>query len=343
LLLLSSMLYGRRSSAEAAVGHGHDIRPCQDSTNSSFLRAHERAQAKMQRPAVRPRSVGPRAGPRGAVQAAQAASGDTETFLAFVDMITSKSPAEAQSMLALAAQAVQNRLSLQMAGLGSLGVTKGSSPYATIGSSMRRSASADELRRPFGSAKASRTVGIAGSVAPARRLPVRSRSAGGLLTSQAELLSPQPNEATRRLTMPAQSYAEMAYEMRARIFWDFEATRLQAAWRGRQHRRICRYLRARSARQRRLQWLADHGEVSLFIRWVDAAVRVQSAFRAKTGRTRPVSPPPPRRATTRPPPDARVRRLTWRDCVAEDAELCDVKWYDSDAEKGSWPEPKLYD
>lgn len=272
------------------------------------------------------------------MQAAQAASGDTGTFLSFVDMLTSKTPAEAQAMLALAAQAVQSRR-------GSPGLTTGSSPYATAGSSMRRSASADELQRPFGSAKLSRTVGMAGSVVPSRKLPVRSRSAEGLLTAHPDLWGTaltQPEEPTRRLTGPAQSFAEMATEMRSRIFWDGAATRLQAVWRGRQHRRICRYLRARSARHRRLQWLADHGEVSLFIRWVEAAVRVQSAFRARTGRSRPVRPPPARRASRPAPVRVRVSRLKWRDCVAEDAELCEVKLYDPEAEMGSFPEPKLY-
>lgn len=333
------MMYVRPSSADVSHGAG----PCVDSTNG-FARSQERAQAKVHR--SRPRSSGTRAGPRSAVLAAQAASGETATFLAFVDLLTSKSQAEAQSILALAAQAVHNRFSSPLGNRASAGLTKRpTSPYALGTSAMRRSASADELHRPFGSAKQSRASPLVG--AQQRRSPVRSRSAGGLLTSsQSDLLSTMQlhvGNPDRQPVAPVQPFAEHAYEVRTRMFWDYEATRLQAAWRGRQHRRICRYVRARTARIRRLQWLADHGEVSMFLEWVGAATRIQSAFRGKKGRSRPVPERAARQKACRSQlVPLRTQRLTWRDCVAEDGQLCVVQMYDTHDDRASWPEPTTY-
>jgi len=320
----------RPLSADAANGPAQRAQACHDSTNC-FARSYERAQNNVQKPSNRARSAGTRGGPRVAVQAAQAASGETSTFLEFVDLLASKTPAEAQSILALAAQAAHR-------GPGSLarGLTKPpTSPYVSGGTSMRRSSSAEEIHR------ASRR---SASLGQQRRSPVRSRSAGaGLLTAAQLLLDADADQfqASHPPPQQQQALAEATHALRARMYWDAAATFLQAAWRGRMHRRICRFLRARGSRHRRLQWLADRDEVGMFIRWVEAATCVQAAIRAKTGRRAP--PPRKARAERRGPQPQRSRQvLSWRDLAVEGEGLCDVQFYDVDAGEMAWPEPTLY-
>ena len=71
------------------------------------------------------------------------------------------------------------------------------------------------------------------------------------------------------------------------------AATLQAHWRGWQHRRLARYLRARRKRAMRLDWLWHLEYVTNLLQWHEAAHTVQAAFRAKRdiARQRAVSPP----------------------------------------------------
>ena len=68
------------------------------------------------------------------------------------------------------------------------------------------------------------------------------------------------------------------------------ATTLQAQWRGWQHRRICRFLRARGKRWQKLTFLAHVEWMRSFLSYRAAAVHVQAAWRAYASRMRQLYP-----------------------------------------------------
>lgn len=337
------MLLVRPSSADAtqgAQGHRQQFLPCRDSTNS-IERSWMRAQSKV---IQRAGSAGtscrlPRGGPRVAVQAAQAASGETAAFLGFVELLAAKPAVEAQQLLQLAALEARKRQSV---------ASVAHSHAFGSGATLRRASSAEDLNRAYGRAAKPAVLG------QLRQLPGRVVRAGGMLVDGWDELDsgpyyPPPLQPIR----PVPCLADAASEVRARLYFDEAATVLQAGWRGRTHRRICRYYRARGARHRRLRWMADCEEVTLFIRWAGAATTIQAAYRGKTGRRGHPPQPVPSAAVCRHARGAdaagaraadapgRRRGLRWADDIPGGS-LCDVKRFEVEAGKGAWPEPRHY-
>ena len=161
----------------------------------------------------------------------------------------------------------------------------------------------------------------------------RDAAAGGGMSSTAAL--------QRALSAPSLGTSSMLAEqvqMRRARSMHGSATRLQAAWRGRTMRRVCRFLRAQLARHRRLCWLADLEEMTLFLRLADAATSIQATFRAlRDAKKHGVV----RSATQRPHATRHAvsgRRLSWRDSCSS-LPLCDVTVYDPPC-IAAWPQPR---
>jgi len=160
---------------------------------------------------------------------------------------------------------------------------------------LRRASSADNLRRRPTSPhpqnnSAARLLARRQEAALAHREAASMPQAHGWLV-------PPPEE--KRLKEQAAMLARRQREQ-ARVF-DAAAT-LQAHWRGRQHRRVCRFLRARRARLIRLDWL-DHLEwtrclmnargAAAHIQATWRAVRVRRQLSPKDVRTRELGRPAP--------------------------------------------------
>ena len=166
---------------------------------------------------------------------------------------------------------------------------------------LRRASSADNLRRRPTSPhpqnnSAARLLARRQEAALAHREAASMPQAHGWLV-------PPPEE--KRLKEQAAMLARRQREQ-ARVF-DAAAT-LQAHWRGRQHRRVCRFLRARRARLIRLDWL-DHLEwTRCLMNARGAAAHIQATWRAvrvrrqlspkdvrtrELGRPAPLAPPAP--------------------------------------------------
>ena len=157
---------------------------------------------------------------------------------------------------------------------------------------MRRASSADNLRRRPTSphpqnSSAARLLARRQEAALAQR-----EAASASLQQQHCWLVPPPEE--KRLKEQAAMLARRQRE-HARVF--DAAAALQAHWRGRQHRRVCRFLRARRARLIRLDWL-DHLEwMRCLMNARGAAAHIQATWRAARVRR------------TLSPKDVRTRKL----------------------------------
>ena len=143
---------------------------------------------------------------------------------------------------------------------------------------LRRASSADDLRRRPGSPAAEAAGLLTGAV---------MHEASSMALSETDT----SREAERQRRTKEQAAAVRRRKQQARGV--AAATVLQAHWRGRQHRRIGRFLRARRTRLRRLDWL-DHLEWMRGLLHAHAAAScVQAAWRAsRVGRMRPPRPRP---------------------------------------------------
>lgn len=210
---------------------------------------------------------------------------------------------------------------------------------------MRRASSADNLRRRPTSPHPQNNS-AARLLARRQEALAQREAAASVSLQQQHWLVPPPEE--KRLKEQAAMLARRQRE-HARIF--DAAAALQAHWRGRQHRRVCRFLRARRARLIRLDWL-DHLEwTRCLMNARGAAAHIQAAWRAarvrrnlspkdirtrKLGQTAPLAPASrgTAEATGKPqliscaelkPVAPRRRGLTWA------PQLSEIRPYDVDS------------
>lgn len=214
-------------------------------------------------------SVASRAAPRPDSAAAELAH-----FSGFVRMLAAKD--EAQRAI-IVQRAMQQAATISSAiSSGRLGMTASVPALMTADTDagaatgfmpkgLRRAASADELRPTSAPQKAQTGAHEA------------SASAGRI--ARAWLSSPPRQRRVQEEKAKEQRLAaRRQLELAARL--NGAATCLQAHWRGRQHRRVARFLRARGKRQRRLEWL-DHLEfVTWWLQAQAATTRLQTAWRA---------------------------------------------------------------
>ena len=202
------------------------------------------------------------------------AAGETNLFLAFVQMLAAKSPEERQ-MLAQAA--------LQEAhGAGGAAVESGA-----VGRGLRRSHSASEVRKTnlvarYGPQPRTAGAGVYSSLrGPACALDARPHSAEtaagslGWAAHQARALKQKQGGRLMHLTQ-AQVQAQMHQQFCRR----WAATTLQAHWRGWQHRRFIRFLRARRKRHRRLSYLWELDYTHKLLIAHSACTFIQARWRA---------------------------------------------------------------
>lgn len=196
------------------------------------------------------------------------AAAELAHFSGFVRLLASKDEAQRAIIMQRAMQqaaTISSAISSGRLGLASVPslMTADSDTGAATGfksAGLRRAASADELRHPQKAqtgaheASASRAIARAWLSSPPRQRRIQESKAKERLAARRQL--------------------EQAARMTA------AATCLQAHWRGRQHRRVARFLRARGRRLRRLEWL-DHLEfVTWWLQAQAATTRLQSAWRA---------------------------------------------------------------
>ena len=235
---------------------------------------------------------------------ATSAGGETATFLSFVRLLASK-PEEEQRMLMQVAR--------QEAAAGPRpGRTH--SAAATTGT-LRRTGSAGDLRRnPLrrsasldGSDFAGRgngatnghaahSAGPSDAAQSAIGLDGRPRSAdaagyaaaagdtfhslnGSVMWGGAGAGSLRPGPLRQRQAQARAAAA--AAQMQHQFIRRAAVTTLQAHWRGWQHRRLARYLRARRKRANRLDWLWHLEYVTNLMHWHEAAHTVQSHWRGR--------------------------------------------------------------
>ena len=262
------------------------------------------------------------------VQPQPQATADTATFLSFVRMLASKPEEEQRMLMQVAMQEAaagpppppgQQRQGSPLVAPG--GIRRSSSAAELRRSPLRRSASIDGS--DFGSRASSgsglmggQSAGGAGSMAgnimiggPGADNRPRSAdaatcggSSGSSMQGQAlaaawgaSALSVAGAQRTNPLRQRQQQVLQQraAAQLQQQFVRRAAAATLQAHWRGWQHRRLARYLRARRKRAMRLDWLWHLEYVTNLLQWHEAAHTVQAAFRAKRdiARQRAVSPP----------------------------------------------------
>lgn len=213
----------------------------------------------------------------------QSAGSDATRFVGFVDLLASKSDDERQQILILALHEAHQRVVQQ--------------PQADVagargfsGAFVRRSASADELRRancarprsaPGGSYSPLAVYGDAStSRLPAhrRRLRVSACSTDGIHSIGQDGPSHVPFEVRM-------------HEIRHALNRQCAARSLQAGWRGWQHRRFFRFLCARRIRHRRLTFLWRLENTTCFLIFRAATLSIQTAWRAHAVRSHTASLP----------------------------------------------------
>ena len=201
---------------------------------------------------------------------------DQAHFSGFVRLLASKDEHQRAILVQRALQQADNVSSAISSGRFDQGLRPGSASLGDESKGMRRASSADNLRRrPTSphpqSSSAARLLARRQEAALAQREAAASAS----LQQQHCWLVPPPEE--KRLKEQAAMLARRQRE-HARVF--DAAAALQAHWRGRQHRRVCRFLRARRARLIRLDWL-DHLEYTrCLMNARGAAAHIQAAWRA---------------------------------------------------------------
>jgi hypothetical protein len=208
-------------------------------------------------------------------------------FVSFVELLSSRPPEEAQKLLYLAMQEATRCRGARPASAGTAG-----------NGGLRKAASADDLR--------------VGRAASASKLVQRRRQIAHAWDQPVGAARPSEEERTYRHMEEERAHKQMEEE-RCKLFarYVYAATTLQSHWRGWQHRRFARFLRARSRRHRRLDWLWRLRENTGLLKHRKAALLVQAAWRARrsepgpdqdAARAAPAPSPLPR-----PPPRAGVR------------------------------------
>lgn len=235
--------------------------------------------------------------------------GETATFLSFVRMLAGKSEEEQRMLVQVA---------MQEAATGPPARRQGSSSSTVAAGGLRRSTSAGELRRSnplrrsasldgsdfggrastgsavgggsgivqmsaIGQAGISASPSLAGPDGRPRSADAGTGSGGQGLggwhsgpLSQTVGARSHPLRQRQQQVMQQRAAAQLQQQFARRA----AASTLQAHWRGWQHRRLARYLRARRKRAMRLDWLWHLEYVTNLMNWHEAAHTVQASWRA---------------------------------------------------------------
>ena len=142
---------------------------------------------------------------------------------------------------------------------------------------LRRASSADSLRRRPAVGWQPQSSNGARLLARRHEAALAQREVATFATTEHCRLSSPPEPPPPRVKDQAAALARRHKE-RARVC--DAATVLQAHWRGRQHRRVVRFLRARRVRLCRLDWLDQLEYVRRLLSATGATSRIQAAWRA---------------------------------------------------------------
>ncbi|KAL1526382.1 hypothetical protein AB1Y20_015095 [Prymnesium parvum] len=209
------------------------------------------------------------------------ASGETSLFLNFVQLLSSKTPEEQKMLLQVAM--------LEANGGGAAHAE----PHGLASRGMRRTASAADVHLGVRSAHMPRgAVGLLrGSPSAAHLRPQSADTSGGgslwaaaagKQLSQSLTLAPRAHPAAA-LRAPL-SLEAMRERLHAQLRRRAAATALQAHWRGWQHRRLARFLRARRKRHARLHYLWHLDYVHRLLVAHRACTFIQSRWRGRAAR-----------------------------------------------------------
>lgn len=237
-------------------------------------------------------------------------NGETATFLNFVRLLSSKPEDEQRMLMQVARQeasgAAPRRGGPQASIVG--GLRRSGSAQSIRNNPLRRSASLDGS--DFGGRANGTMQGVAvGPSSPSDAygmtigLDGRPRSAdataGGGTTADPSTAAAYSNGWGRPMTGSTSSVrsgtpalrqrqaqaraAAAAAQLQQQFSRRAAACTLQAHWRGWQHRRLARYLRARRKRALRLDWLWHLEYVTNLLHWHEAAHTVQAHWRGRRG------------------------------------------------------------
>jgi len=262
-------------------------------------------------------------------QLGTSAGGETATFLSFVRLLATKSEDEQRMLMQVAMQEAatgpppqpQRQQPQQSPTISPGGLRRSNSADSLRRNPLRRSASVDGsdfAGRAGGGGMAVMTgVGQANGAAMLAGPDGRPRSADsanglgwtvpGLASASGARANPLRQRQQQVLHQRAAAQLHQQFARRA------AAATLQAHWRGWQHRRLARYLRARRKRAMRLDWLWHLEYVTNLMHWHEAAHTLQANWRGHHSRRQP--PPsaeaakaadkarsPPRATKEQPPP-----------------------------------------
>ena len=245
----------------------------------------------------KPNAARPTTAPSAAEQAqVPSASGDTAYFLGFVQLLASKTPEEQQMLMQMA-----------IAEANGTGTAIADAAGGVAGRGLRRSASAAEMRNKgalaqinarYGSAQArGGSVGVASAAllrGPTSSIEGRPQSAeaptanartGGTWAGANQLsvslnLKKRQAAAAAAAGRPQVSIDAMRAKLQAQLSRRWAVTTLQSHWRGWQHRRFVRFLRARRKRHRRLDYLWHLDYMNRLMLAHGACKFIQSHWRA---------------------------------------------------------------
>jgi hypothetical protein len=240
---------------------------------------------------------------------ATSAGGETATFLQFVRLLASKTEEEQRMLMQVAQQEAAAGPAPRGGGTRSSTTTVAPGGLRRTGSAgdirrnpLRRSASLDgsDFRgRPTNGFGGAMTVaGSGGSSAVgydgrphSAEAAARSAGFGGgdrLMSAWGTASMPSGVGARNHPLRQAQAQrqaqaraAAAAAQLQQQFVRRAAAATLQAHWRGWQHRRLARYLRARRKRAMRLDWLWHLEYITNLMTWHEAAHTVQAVWRGR--------------------------------------------------------------
>ena len=233
------------------------------------------------------------------------ASSETQTFLQFVRMLAGKSDEERRMLVQVAEQE---------AAAGPAPRRSGVSGGAVVSGGLRRTGSAGDLRRnplrwsasldgsDFGGRNGGGLMVGGGSCSADSSTAIgfdgRPQSADGRFSTRGDLIGSggggmawggplaggagangRANPLRQRQAQARAAAA--AAQLQQQFIRRAAAATLQAHWRGWQHRRLARYLRARRKRAMRLDWLWHLEYVTNLMQWHEAAHTVQAHWRGR--------------------------------------------------------------
>ena len=251
------------------------------------------------------------------------AGGETATFLQFVRLLANKSEEEQRMLVQVAMHEASTRVggfdSSPSPKVGRQPLVRGGSAELRRNNALRRSTSLDTsdfAASGRGAGVGQRMGGLVGAAYGAS-VDGRPRSAdasqnagsggsqlmwgaglGGTGLGGGRNHPLRHGSAVRQTHLQKQQHAAAAAQAQRQQFARRAAAAvLQAHWRGWQHRRLVRYLRARRTRAMRLDWLWHLEFVTNLLQWHEAAHTVQAAWRSHSSKPHLPDRPSPSKAS----------------------------------------------